>query len=212
MQPGGTVYLVDDDMSFLTALSRMLRASGLDDIRTFTSAAALLLDVSPESRGCIVTDLSMPGMDGLELQAALLSSGADLPIVFLTGHGNISSSVLAMRGGAIDFLEKLATHEELLAAIWRAIERDAAEHEARARVAELRRRFARLTPREIEVLRHVLSGAMNKQIAAKLGINERTVKLHRTSITTKVGVHSTATLTNWVRDAGVFEPDSNVRR
>ncbi len=211
MQPGGTVYLVDDDSSFLIALSRMLRATGLD-VRAFSSAAELLLDVSSESRGCIVTDLSMPGMSGLELQAALVSSGADLPIVFLTGYGDISSSVRAMRGGAVDFLEKRATQEELLAAIWRAIDSEAAEHESRTWVAELRQRFARLTPRELEVLRHVLSGAMNKQIAASLGINERTVKLHRTSITTKVGVHSTATLTNWVRDAGVFEPDTLARR
>ena len=211
MQPGGTVYLVDDDSSFLIALSRMLRATGLD-VRAFSSAAELLLDVSSESRGCIVTDLSMPGMSGLELQAALVSSGADLPIVFLTGYGDISSSVRAMRGGAVDFLEKRATQEELLAAIWRAIDSEAAEHESRTWVAELRQRFARLTPRELEVLRHVLSGAMNKQIAARLGINERTVKLHRTSITAKVGVHSTATLTNWVRDAGVFEPDTLARR
>jgi FixJ family two-component response regulator len=205
MPAGGTVYLVDDDESFLVAQSRMLRAAGLE-VRAFRSAAELLSNVSPQSRGCVVSDLSMPGMSGLDLQAALAASGAVLPIVFLTGYGDIPSSVQAMRGGAVDFLEKMASQEQLLAAIRGALETDAAGHESRARVAELRRRFARLTPRELEVLRHVIGGAMNKQIAARLGISERTVKLHRTSIATKVSVHSTATLASWVREAGLFGP------
>ena len=193
MAAGGTVFLVDDDESFLVAQSRMLRVSGLE-VLAFRSAADLLPNLSPESRGCVVSDLLMPGMSGLQLQTALSASGAVLPIVFLTGYGDISSSVQAMRGGAVDFLEKQAPREELLAAIRRALEHDAASHEARARIAELRRRFGRLTPRELQVLRHVMSGAMNKQIAARLSISERTVKLHRRSISTKAGVHSTAKL------------------
>jgi FixJ family two-component response regulator len=202
----GTVYLVDDDESFLTAQCRMLRASGLE-VRAFRSAAELLPCVSSESRGCVVSDLLMPGMSGLEMQEALIASGAVLPILFLTGYGDIPSSVQAMRGGAVDFLEKRATREELLAAIQRALDRDAEGHEARARVSELRKRFRRLTPRELQVLRHVMTGAMNKQIAAKLGISERTVKLHRRSISTKVGVHSTAKLVSWVREAGILDRD-----
>jgi FixJ family two-component response regulator len=206
MSSSATVYLVDDDESFLTAQSRMLRAAGLE-VRGFASAAELLPNISSESRGCIVSDLSMPGMNGIEMQSALAASGAVLPIVFLTGYGDIPSSVQAMRGGAVDFLEKRATMEDLLAAIRRALDTDAAVHDARARVVELRRRFARLTPRELEVLRHVLSGAKNKQIAARLGINERTVKLHRKSVITKVGVRSTATLASRVHEAGILEPD-----
>jgi FixJ family two-component response regulator len=205
MEEAGTVYLVDDDESFLTAQCRMLRASGLE-VRAFSSAAELLPSVSSESRGCVVSDLLMPGMSGLQMQEALIASGAVLPILFLTGYGDIPSSVQAMRGGAVDFLEKRATQEELLAAIQRALDRDAEGHEARARISELRKRFRRLTPRELQVLGHVMSGAMNKQIAARLGISERTVKLHRRSIATKAGVHSTAKLVSWVREAGILEP------
>jgi len=204
MAVGETVYLVDDDESFLTAQCRLLRLCGLE-VRTFRSAEELLRVVSSESRGCVVADLLMPGMSGLEMQAALAAAGSVLPILFLTGQGDIASSVQAMRSGAIDFLEKRATQEELLVAIRRAFDRDAADHEARARVVELRRRFTRLSPREFEVLGHVLSGAMNKQIAARLGISERTVKLHRRSISSKVGVHSTAKLVSWVREAGILE-------
>jgi FixJ family two-component response regulator len=204
MSGPATVHVVDDDASFLRALSGMLRAVGFN-VRSFASAAELLAQSGPESRGCVVTDLSMPDMDGLELQAALRKIGAVLPVVFLTGRGDIPSSVHAMRGGAIDFLEKHATQEELLAAIRRALEDDAAHYDARSRQTELRQRFAKLTPREREVLLHVVNGRMNKQIAASLGINERTVKLHRTSITTKVGVHSAAQLATLASDARLFE-------
>ena len=204
MSGPATVHVVDDDASFLSALSRMLRTAGFE-VRSFASAAELLAQSSPETRGCLVTDLSMPGMDGLELQAALTKIGVVLPVVFLTGCGDIPSSVHAMRGGAIDFLEKRATLEELLAAIRRALEHDAAHHDARSRLTELRRKFAKLTPREREVLLHVVNGRMNKQIAASLGINERTVKLHRMSITTKVGVHSAAQLATLASDARLFE-------
>ena len=189
------VYLVDDDASFARALARLLGASGFR-VRSFSSGAELLAAVSPESQGCVVADLAMPGIDGLELQERLARGGVHLPFVFLTGRGDIPSSVRAMRGGAIDFLEKHAPKETLLAAVQRALasSRD---------MGELRRRFAALTGRELEVLRHVVRGRMNKQIAADLGIHERTVKLHRTALTTKLGVRSAAELATLARDAGL---------
>jgi FixJ family two-component response regulator len=211
MTEDATIYLVDDDMSFLNAQSRMFRAAGFA-VRTFTSAMELLLLISPETRGCVVADLSMPGMNGLELQAALARAGAVLPIVFLSGQGDIPSSVYAMRGGAMDFLEKRATQENLFVAVRRALDSDVARHAARARIVDLRKRFARLTPREREVMRHVVHGAMNKQIAARLGINERTVRMHRTSITTKLGIRSAPVLATLARDAGLFEPDNYIDR
>ena len=143
-------------------------------------------------------------MNGLELQAALARSRDPLPIVFLTGHGDIPSSVRAMRDGAEDFLEKSAPKEQLLAAVQRALARDTRERESRARQRELHARFDTLTKRELEVLSHVVRGRLNKQIAGDLGIHERTVKLHRTAITTKLRVQSVAELTRLVDEAGLF--------
>lgn len=202
MSTTSSVYLVDDDPSFLHALTRLLRAVGLN-VRGFASARELLLHVSPVSRGCVVTDLSMPGMSGLELQQELARKDALLPVLFLTGHGNISSSVHAMREGAADFLEKNASHHEVLAAIQRAFEKDAVAHAAREKQNDARRRFSKLTPRENEVLIHVLRGQMNKQIAANLGISVRTVKLHRASLRSKVGLHSGAQLAVLAHEAGL---------
>ena len=143
----------------------------------------------------MVADLQMPGLSGLDLQAALAASDNPLPVLFLTGHGDIPTSVHAMRLGAEDFLTKSAPREALLAAVDRALARDARERAERERVEAARARFATLTAREREVLEHVLRGQLNKQIAADLGIHERTVKLHRTAITNKVGVQSVAELT-----------------
>ena len=182
-----TVHIVDDDASFLAATSRLLRASGFA-VRTFASAAEFLAQRQDEDTpGCVLADIQMPGMNGLELQSALARSPNPLPILFLTGHGDIPSSVRAMRDGAEDFLEKRAPKEELLDAVKRALARDAQEREARARQRELRARFDSLTKRELEVLGHVVRGRLNKQIAGDLGIHERTVKLHRTAITTQTG-------------------------
>ena len=195
------VHIVDDDESYLRATARMLTSQGYRTV-TFPSAARLLGALSPDSRGCVVADLSMPEMDGLELQSTLARSGVRLPLLFLSGHGDIPSTVRAMKGGAVDFLEKHASREQLVTAIRRALARDSVEHEERERVAVLRRRFDGLSRRELEVLREVLRGQMNKQIAATLGISERTVKLHRTSIKAKIGVSSAARLATLARDAG----------
>lgn len=198
------IYLVDDDESFLRALARVLSLEGFQ-VRTFDSGKAFLEGVPGDARGCVVADLAMPGIDGLQLQAALAEAGCDMPVVFLTGAGDVPSATRAMRGGAVDFLEKRAPKEQLLDAIRSALTRDAEATVRRGRQDELERRFGRLTPRELEVLREVVSGLMNKQIAAKLGISERTVKMHRTSITTKLRVHSAAQLATLARDIGLFE-------
>jgi FixJ family two-component response regulator len=195
------VHLVDDDESFLTALSRLLRLEGLST-QVFTSAEQLLESITPATRGCVVTDLNMPGMSGFDLQERLSASSAPIPIVFLTGDGDIPDSVQAMRRGAVDFMEKRAPRAQLVGSILMALERDAMEFEKRTRLREIHQRFARLTPRENEVLNHVLAGKMNKEIAAEMDLNQRTVKLHRTAITRKVGVHSPALLATLAQEIG----------
>ena len=195
------VHLVDDDASFLTAVARMLRASGFA-VKTFASAADLLAGMEAGAPGCAIVDVQMPGMNGLELQAALEETGEALPVIFLTGCGDIPTSVQAMRRGAEDFLEKRAPKETLLDAVRRARARNERERAARTRQREIRVRLALLSEREREVLGHVVRGKLNKQIAADLGIHERTVKLHRTAITSKLGVPSVAELTRLVQEAG----------
>jgi FixJ family two-component response regulator len=198
-----TVHLVDDDASFLAAISRLLRASGFA-VKAFSSASDFLDQRDANAPGCVLADLEMPEMSGLDLQSALARTRNPLPILFLTGHGDIPSTVRAMRGGAEDFLEKRASKEKLLDAVNRALARDAREREKRVRQGELRARFDALTKRELEVLGHVVLGRLNKQIAADLYIHERTVKLHRTAITTKLRVQSAAELTRLTDEAGIF--------
>jgi FixJ family two-component response regulator len=173
-------------------------------VRTFASAAEFLAGRDPDEPGCVLADLQMPGMNGLDLQIALAQSHNPLPILFLTGNGDIPSSVRAMRDGAEDFLEKRAPKAQLLNAVTRALARDAREREVRARKSELRGRFDTLTKRELDVLSHVVQGRLNKQIAGDLGIHERTVKLHRTAITTKLRVQSVAELTRLTDEACLF--------
>ena len=201
--PRGTVFIVDDDVSFLRSLSRLLRAAGFHVV-VHESAAEFLAALKPDLDGCVITDLLMPGMDGMALQAALRNAGSALPIVFLTGHGDIPASVQAMRGGAEDFLTKHAPKEDLIAAVNRALARNEQGRTERARLQALRQPFELLTDREREVLRHVLQGKLNKQIADDLGIHERTVKLHRTHITRKLQVHSVAELAHLVQEAGIL--------
>jgi FixJ family two-component response regulator len=196
------VHVVDDDASFLVAVARLLKAAGYN-VQTFASAVEFLADLG-DTAGCVVVDLRMPGMDGLELQQGLLRGSNELPVIFLTGEGDIATTVQAMRRGAEDFLTKCAPKEHLFAAVDRALARDARQRAERARLRELRARIDTLTPRERGVLQHVIWGRQNKQIAADLGITERTVKLHRTAITTKLHVRSVAELVHIVQDAGGF--------
>ena len=189
-------------------LARLLRASGFQVV-VHTSAAEFLAALQPDMNGCVITDLMMPGMDGMALQEALRKAGNPLPILFLTGHGDIPTTVQAMRSGAEDFLTKHAPKEKLIAAVNRALARNEQDRAERARLQALQQPFTLLTDREREVLRHVVQGKLNKQIAADLGIHERTVKLHRTHITTKLQVHSVAELTRLVQEAGVFTAGSS---
>ncbi len=201
--PVPIVRIVDDDASFLMAVARMLRASGFA-VKTFDSAAEFLVRPELDVPGCVLVDLQMPSLSGLDLQEALAKEGHRLPVIFLTGHGDIPTTVQAMRRGAEDFLTKRAPKEDLLDAVKRAIDRDVRERAGRTRLEALRTRFTALTPREREVLQHVVQGKLNKQIAYDLGIHERTVKLHRTAIKTKLNVDSTAELTKlWLEFGGL---------
>ncbi len=204
--PQPTVFVVDDDVSFLRSVSRLLRVSGFQVV-IHNSAAEFLAELRPDMNGCVVSDLKMPGMDGIALQEALHKAGSPMPILFLTAYGDIPASVRAMRGGAEDFLTKHAPKEELLAAVNRALARNQQERADRTRLQALRQPFELLTDREREVLRHVVQGKLNKQIAADLGIHERTVKLHRTAITRKLNVHSVAELTRMVQEAGLGDSE-----
>lgn len=196
------VFVVDDDTSFLKSVCRLLRATGYT-VEGFTSATDFLARRPAQATGCVLADLQMPGMDGMELQESLSQCDDPLPIVFLTGQGDIPTSVKAMRHGAEDFLPKTSTKEALLAAIERALERDARERSAREFRRALRARFEKLTARERQVLAHVLRGRLNKQIAADLGINERSVKRHRTSLMAKLDAKSVTELTQLAIEAGV---------
>lgn len=202
----GIVHLVDDDASFLTSMGRLLRASGYE-VKSFTSAADFLSQLLPNTSGCVIADLRMPGQSGFELQDALAKAGSTMPIVFLTGHGDIPASVRALRHGAEDFLTKRAPKDQLLAAVQRALERGLRQKVQQQRLQELRNRLDQLTPREREVLGLVTQGKLNKEIADELGIHERTVKLHRTSMTTKLQVHSVAELVRLVLEAGLQQPN-----
>ena len=197
------ISIIDDDASYLSAVSRLLRVAG-HTVQTFSSAQQFL-DQMTDSPGCVVVDLRMEGLSGLDLQVTLAEHAYACPIIFLSGEGDITSTVRAMRQGAEDFLTKDAPKEDLLNAVERALARDALQRAQRLHLQELRDRFATLTPREFEVLQHVMCGQLNKQIAADLEITERTVKLHRTAITTKLRVRSVTELTRLVQEAHMPE-------
>ena len=196
------IYVVDDDASILTALTRLLRAGGYA-VHSFTSADGFLENQSADSPGCIIADLHMPGMNGMELQDALAKTGSPLPVIFLTGHGDIPTSVHAMRKGAEDFLTKPVKREKLFDAVERALARNMRDREAHAKSRELRALYETLTPREREVLRHVVTGQLNKQIAADINAAERTVKAHRANLMAKLRVQSVAELTRLAQALGI---------
>lgn len=200
------VFVVDDDPSFLRGLTRLLRVAG-HTVAPFASAAEFLDVHDARQPGCLVLDLAMPGGSGLEVQDALAARGSERPIIFLTGRGDVPSSVRAMKRGAVDFLTKPVTESVLLDAVAAALRRDGEIRQVRARQAEFRRRWDTLTPREREVLRHVIAGRLNKQIAGDLGTVERTVKLHRSHLMAKLEVESVAELVHLVDQAGGLPPD-----
>jgi FixJ family two-component response regulator len=193
----GTVYVVDDDRGFLRSMDRLLRAAG-HSVRTFTSAHEFLAAERADALGCLLLDLRMPGVNGLDLQERLSASGNTIPIVFLSGHAEFHAGVRALKAGAIDFLEKPFTDAELLAAVANALERDRTARERRALREDARGRLARLTPRERQVCDLVATGRLNKQIAAELGAAEKTIKCHRGRVMEKLAVGSVAELVRLV--------------
>ena len=197
-----TVFVVDDDPAVLKSLSRLLRSARLD-VATFSSPREFLERHDLSTPGCIVLDVAMPGLNGLELQEALTAKGSELPIIFLTGHGDIPMSVQAMKRGALDFLTKPVHDEDLLKAVHVAIEKDRLQRQTRAEVTEIQQRLATLTPREREVMEHVISGQLNKQTAADLGTVEKTIKVHRARVMEKMQVQSLAELVRLAERAGI---------
>ncbi|HZJ44366.1 MAG TPA: response regulator [Pyrinomonadaceae bacterium] len=184
---------MDDDPDVLKGLARLLRSAGLE-VAAFSSPHAFLELHDSSAPGCLVLDLAMPGLNGLELQGALKAKGSAIPIVFLTGRGDIPMSVQAMKGGALDFLTKPVNDEDLLRAINAALEKDRIGRESRSELDEIQQRLSALTPREREVLTHVVSGQLNKQIANDLGTVEKTIKVHRARVMEKMKVNSVAEL------------------
>jgi len=196
------IHVVDDDAPFRNAIERLLRAGGYA-VQSFASATEFLQFARPDAPGCVLLDLHMPGPSGLDLQSALAQSENPLPIVFLSGQGDIPTSVRAMRAGADDFLTKPTKKEVLFPAIERALARGAQDRERRIRRRELRARFETLTPREHEVLAHVLGGQLNKQIALDIDASERTIKAHRAHLMAKLQVQSVAELSHLAHEAGL---------
>jgi FixJ family two-component response regulator len=187
------VYVVDDDLSSRRSLEFLLRASGLN-VRAFASAKEFLAFPRSDSPTCLILDVRMPGLTGLELQGELTKAGLHFPIIFMTGHGDIPMSVQAMKAGAVEFLTKPYRQDDMLRAITLAIASDRVAHRERLEMAELEKRHARLTPREREVMASVVTGLLNKQVAAELGASEKTIKAHRARVMQKMEAASLADL------------------
>ena len=188
-----TVFVVDDDALVRRSMERLIRIAGFK-VQTFESAQDFLGNHRSEGPACVVLDVRLPGLSGLDLQRELSQSGKQIPIVFLTGHGDIPMSVRAMKAGAVEFLTKPVKQRILLEAIQAAVERDRASSQARAATEDLRARYEQLTPREREVMRLVVVGLLNKQVAGELDTTERTIKFHRAHIMQKMGAESLAEL------------------
>jgi FixJ family two-component response regulator len=188
-----SVFVVDDDPAVLNSLSRLLRSVQFTVV-TVGSPREFLERYDPRAPGCLVLDVAMPGLNGLELQEALAAKGSPPPIIFLTGHGDIPTSVQAMKEGAFDFLTKPVNDEDLINAVRAALKRDGIERQSRNELEGIQARLSTLTPREREVLTHVVSGQLNKQIAFDLGTVEKTIKVHRARVMEKMNAQSLAEL------------------
>jgi FixJ family two-component response regulator len=191
--PQDVVFVIDDDASMRTSLSSLFRSVGLK-VEVFDSAADFLKIGRPDAASCLVLDVRLPGVSGLDFQAELAKASIRIPIVFITGHGDIPMTVKAMKAGAVEFLTKPFREQDLLDAVRLGLERDRARRAGEAILSELRGRFEALTSREQEVMAFVTSGLMNKQIAADLGVSEITVKVHRGNVMRKMAAKSLADL------------------
>jgi FixJ family two-component response regulator len=199
---GETIFLIDDDRSVREGLTSLIESVGLT-VKTFPSALEFLALDPVEAEGCLILDVEMPGMSGLDLQRKMNSSGICLPVIFLTGHGDIPMTVEALKAGAVHFLTKPVREDALMDAIRQALEHDRKTRSVRAEIRKVRECFDLLAPRERQVMRLVVSGRLNKQIAYELGVSERTIKLHRGQIMRKMCAESLADL---VRQAGKLGP------
>jgi FixJ family two-component response regulator len=191
------VFVVDDDLSIRDGLCSLIRSAGLE-VRLFPSATEFLQAALPDAPACLVLDLRLPDLGGLELQRRLARTGVDIPIIFISGHGDIPTTVRAMKAGAVEFLSKPVQDQDLLDAIVQAIDKDRAARRHRAEFAAVRLRYASLTPRENEVVSKIIRGLLNKQIAADLGVTEVTVKVHRRHIMDKMRASSLAELVRMI--------------
>ncbi|KAA5542715.1 response regulator transcription factor [Roseiconus nitratireducens] len=199
------VYIIDDDQSVRTAKARLLKSVGLG-VQTFGSAREFLDHDRADVPGCLLLDVRMPGLSGLDLQQELVARKVDLPIVFMSAHGDIPMSVRAIKAGAVDFLPKPVDDQVLLDAVGQAIDAHVLERRANAELSDIHARIESLTPREREVLMLVTEGLINKQIASRLGISLPTVKIHRRHLMEKMGVASVAELVRMVEKSGVSTP------
>ncbi len=194
------VYVVDDDEAVRDSLSLLLKAVGLTG-QTFSSAAEFLNDYDPEQHGCLVADIRMPGMSGLDLQDELNRGGAQIPLIFITGHGDVPMAVDAMKSGALDFIEKPFRDQDLLDRVQQALAWDKERRIENLKTLAIRERLATLTPRETEVMECVVQGQANKVIAMDLGVSQRTVEIHRARVMEKMGIRSVAKLVRAVEAA-----------
>lgn len=201
-EPQPTIFVVDDDASMRRALSYLLLSAGYK-VETYSSAETFLARDNYNGVGCVILDVRMPRMSGIELQEKIIRTTYSMPIIFLTGHGEVAMGVEAMKKGAVDFLTKPCDDEQLLAAIHRAIEKALQARADFEEVAEIRRRIELLTPREKEILPYIITGMLNKQIAARLGIAEPTLKIHRGRIMEKLSADSVADLVRLAGKIGI---------
>jgi FixJ family two-component response regulator len=205
--PQPIVFVVDDDASVRNALLNLFRSVGLRS-EVFGSASELLSSKLPDAPSCLVLDIRLPGLSGLDFQAELAKANINLPVIFMTGHGDIPMSVRAMKAGAVDFLSKPFRDQDMLDAVATAIERDRKRRESEHALADLRARFETLTVREREVMAFVTAGLMNKQIAAEMGVSEITVKIHRGHAMRKMGARSLADLVRMAEALEIRRPQS----
>jgi len=204
-EPKPIAFVVDDDLSVREGLGSLIRAAGLA-VRTFASAQEFLACAREETPSCLILDVRMPGLSGLDLQQRMAEAGLEIPIIFITGHGDVPTSVRAMKAGAIEFLTKPVSDHELLAAIQDAIKRDRVARQQRSEIGRLRSRYESLTPREREVMGWVVSGLLNKQVAGELGTSEVTVKVHRGRVMRKMQADSLADLVKMAGALGIAPP------
>ena len=199
------VFVVDDDSSVRSALKRLIKSVG-HKVTTFSSAREFLDHDHPDAPSCLVLDIRMPGLSGLELQEQMAALGLNMPIIFITGHGNIPTSVRAMKAGAVDFLEKPFDDQALIDTIHHAIAKDTQAKREQTEIRDIKQRVTSLTPREYEVFSFVVTGMLNKQIAFDLGTSEKTVKVHRARVMQKMSAESLADLVRLAEKAGVHTP------